>query len=78
MSREKCLHCSHVYSTTGHPNDAEGYFITSGQVEAMEFEVSEDYFCLHAWLREHCLDVERCPKCGEISLYDNDKRPKDL
>ena len=68
MTREKCPKCDRVFSTTGTPNEDEGYYLSDVAVERLiaeigwhEKEISYDWFHQHP-------RVIRCPYCKEFSL----------
>lgn len=70
MSREKCPKCEKVFSTTGAPNENEGYYLSDVAVERLvaeigwhEKEIGYDWF-------DRCARIIRCPYCKEFSLVE--------
>ena len=60
MSRFYCPQCKHVDSTTGYPNDIEGTWLSTNQIETLGAGIPFD---ASVWITEHGVDVDRCPAC---------------
>ena len=78
MSRSKCDHCGHVWSTTATPNGTQGYWLSDLATEGLESVRERPDFDLGEYLHDHAPYVDRCPGCHQFSLVcEVDAREED-
>jgi predicted RNA-binding Zn-ribbon protein involved in translation (DUF1610 family) len=66
MSRWVCPSCKELHSTTGVPNEIEGYFIDDYQIMMSSRQELEKVIELYG------KPAHRCPTCGTIERIEED------
>lgn len=72
MTREQCMQCGFVFSTTGTPNNEDGYFVSEVVIDKHDFRDESDDRVLNKFLREEGgIPCHKCPRCGIITIRDD-------
>ena len=67
MSRDVCLICKEVYSSTA---ENTGFYVPETAVEQLEVDISngkvDGMTYLYRWFKEHCKQVGICHECRRM------------